>query len=525
MARCASCGTGNRPGARFCDGCGAASVGVAEGHERRKTVTVLFCDVVGSTALGERLDAESLRGLLVRYFEQARRIVEGHGGTVEKFIGDAVMAVFGVPVVREDDGMRAVSAAVELREAVARIGNDLERAVRSRLGAPDRRQHRRRGRGAEDEWLVTGDAVNVAARLQQAAGPREILLGAETMALVRHAVRGKELAPLAVKGKQHPVAAYRLEALRRDTPEPARAGVPMVGRVNEREELAKAYKAVVEGRRCGLVLLVSAPGLGKSRLAREFLRGIDAKVLDGRCLSYGEGVTYWPVLQIVKQVGSLDTLLVDNQGASDTIRALLGEVDTPTTPTQIAWAVRKLFEAVAETRPLVVLLEDVHWGEPPLHDLLEHITRLARTAPILLLGLARPEVFEVWPALSQGALETTTVVLEPLSTGDTEELVARLAGATELEPGLSAKITAASAGNPLFVEEMLAMLRESGDRDVTVPPTIKALLAARLDQLPVIERTVLERGAIEGEALPCQHSRGAVDCAVTDRASARCART
>ena len=184
--------------------------------------------------------------------------------------------------------------------------------------------------------------------------------------------------------------------------------------------------------------------------------------------------------------------------ASDTIRALLGEVDTPTTPTQIAWAVRKLFEAVAD-RPLVVLLEDVHWGEPPLHDLLEHITRLARTAPILLLGLARPEVFEVWPALSQGALETTTVVLEPLSTGDTEELVARLAGATELEPGLSAKITAASAGNPLFVEEMLAMLRESGDRDVTVPPTIKALLAARLDQLPVIERTVLERGAIEGE--------------------------
>ena len=173
MARCASCGTGNRPGARFCDGCGAALVGVAEGHERRKTVTVLFCDVVGSTALGERLDAESLRGLLVRYFEQARRIVEGHGGTVEKFIGDAVMAVFGVPVVREDDGMRAVSAAVELREAVARIGNDLERsygaALELRIGVNTGDVVA----GAEDEWLVTGDAVNVAARLQQAAGPRE----------------------------------------------------------------------------------------------------------------------------------------------------------------------------------------------------------------------------------------------------------------------------------------------------------------------------------------------------------------
>jgi class 3 adenylate cyclase/tetratricopeptide (TPR) repeat protein len=482
MAVCAVCGAENRAGARFCDVCGAPFAQAGEQREQRKTVTVLFCDVVGSTALGESADPEALRALLAQYFERMKGIVEHHGGTVEKFIGDAVMAVFGVPVVHEDDALRAVRAAAEMRDALPELG------VQARIGL-----HTGEVVTGTSERLATGDAVNVAARLQQAAAPGEILLGAETRALVRDAVTIEELAPVVLKGKRRPVAAFRLVAVERAAPGVARhLDAPMVGRSHELRLLEDAFASAVRRRGCALFTLLGTAGVGKSRLTREFLAEVDARVVRGRCLSYGDGITYWPVVEIVKQLGA------QGNGA-DPIAALLGESDVPTTAEEIAWAVRKLLEAAAQERPLVVVFDDVHWGEPTFLDLVEHVADLSRDAPILLLCLARPELLERRPGWGGGKLNATTVLLEPLDAAETGELIERLLGGEELEAGLAERIRIAAEGNPLFVEEMLAMVRESGEREVVVPPTIKALLAARLDQLDPGERGVLERGSVEGQ--------------------------
>jgi class 3 adenylate cyclase/tetratricopeptide (TPR) repeat protein len=482
MAVCAACGAENRAGARFCDTCGSPLAAAPEQHEQRKTVTVLFCDVVGSTALGESSDPEALRAVLARYFERMRAIVEAHGGTVEKFIGDAVMAVFGVPVVHEDDAVRAVRAAAEMRDALPELG------VQARIGVNTGEVVT-----GTAERLATGDAVNVAARLQQAAAPGEILLGSETRALARDAVTVDEVPALELKGKLEPVAAFRLTAVERHAPGVARhLDAAMVGRAHERQLLSDAFAGAVRRRGCALFTLLGTAGVGKSRLTREFLAGVDARVVAGRCLSYGEGITYWPVVEVLKQLGA------DGKG-SDPIAALLGETDLPTTPEEIAWAVRKLLEEAAAERPLVVVFDDVHWGEPTFLDLVEHVADLSRDVPILLLCLARPELLDRRPGWGGGKLNATTVLLEPLDAAETEELIERLLDGEELEPGLTERIRVAAEGNPLYVEEMLAMVRESGERDVVVPPTIKALLAARLDQLDPAERAVLERGAVEGQ--------------------------
>jgi len=499
MAACAACGAENREGARFCDSCGAPLAVAAPAREHRKVVTVVFADVTGSTALGERLDTESFRRVLARYFQEAKTIVERHGGTVEKFIGDAVMAVFGIPVVHEDDAVRAVRAAHELGQAIRGLAPELERdygvALELRLGVNTGEVVT-----GTEERLATGDAVNVAARLQQAASPGEILIGPETLALARDAVTVEELAPMELKGKQQPMRVYRLAGVTAGAPGLARRlDSPMVGREHERRLLDDAFATAAGRRACALFTLLGTAGVGKSRLAREFLAGVDARVLEGRCLSYGDGITYWPVVEIVKALGDLDGRLVDAPGAAETIKALLGEEALPTSPEEIAWAVRKLFEAVAQERPLVVVFDDMHWGEPTFLDLVEHVADLSRDAPILLLCLARPELLERRPGWGGGKLNATTVLLEPLDGGETAELIDRLFVGEELDGDLAARIRVAAGGNPLFVEEMVAMLRVSGEHEVTVPPTIKALLAARLDQLDPAERSVLERGAVEGQ--------------------------
>jgi class 3 adenylate cyclase/tetratricopeptide (TPR) repeat protein len=491
MVVCSSCGAELREGARFCDSCGATQATPAEAHEQRKTVTVVFCDVTGSTALGERLDAESFRRVMARYFDEARRVIERHGGTVEKFIGDAVMAVFGVPVVHEDDAIRAVRAAAELRSAIevlnAELNRDYDTTLELRIGINTGEVVT-----GTEERLATGDAVNVAARLQQAAAPGEILLGRETCALARDAVVVEELAPIELKGKQAPIVAYRLEALTPDAPGVARhLDAPMVGRTHERHVLDDAFANAARKRACALFTLLGAAGVGKSRLAREFLSGVDARVVQGQCLSYGEGITYWPVVEVLKQLGG--------SAGQPALEALLGEAETPTTPEEIAWALRKVLEAKAQEKPLVVLFDDVHWGEPTFLDLIEHIADLSRDAPILLLCLARPELLDLRPGWGGGKLNATTILLDPLDAGETDELIERLLGGEELDAGLVSRIRTAADGNPLFVEEMLAMVRASGEREVVVPPTIKALLAARLDQLDPVERNVLERGSVEGQ--------------------------
>jgi class 3 adenylate cyclase/tetratricopeptide (TPR) repeat protein len=494
VAVCASCGAENREGARFCDSCGAPLAGAAPAREVRKVVTVLFCDVTGSTALGERIDPESLRRVMSRYFETAKAIVERHGGTVEKFIGDAVMAVFGVPTVHEDDALRAVRAADELRGGLDGLNDELERGYGTRL---ELRMGVNTGEvvTGTEERLATGDAVNVAARLEQAAQPGEVLLGEETYGLVREAVDAELVPPLEAKGKAEPLLAHRLLSVQAGAPA-RRHDAPMIGRERQRALLDNAFANVVSERACHLFTILGVAGVGKSRLAAEFLAGVeDATVVGGRCLSYGEGISYWPVTEVVKQ------LVPD--GTTGPLASILGDESTPSSPEEIAWAFRKLLESQAAERPVIVVFDDVHWGEPTFLDLVEHVADLSRDAPILLLCMARPELLDARPAWGGGKLNTANVLLEPLAPEETERLIEALGDG--VDDGLRKRILEAAGGNPLFVEEMLAMAGEGGG-DVAVPPTIQALLAARLDQLGPGERGVLERGAVEGQVF----HRGAV---------------
>ncbi len=467
MAVCPSCGRENPDEFAFCGHCGAALVAPAPAREVRKTVTVLFADVVGSTELGEARDPEAVRAQMGQWFDQARTTIERHGGTVEKFAGDAVMAVFGVPVVHEDDALRAVRSADELRSLDLRIGVNTGPVV-----------------AGEGETLVTGDAVNVAARLEQAAQPGEVLIGIATYRLVRDAVQVEPVEPLDLRGKSAPVEAFRL--LRVD---PEAAGFarhlesPLIGRRRELERMRQDFERTVEERTCHLFTLLGPAGVGKSRLAAEFLAGVEATVLRGRCLPYGEGITYFPLVEVLVQLGAEPESVIGSSPAE----------------TQLAF--RRLLEREASDRPLVAVFDDIQWAEPTFLDLIEHVADLSRGAPIFVLCVARPDLLDLRPTWAGGKLNATTVLLEPLAAEECEQLIAALGGA---EDETSAKIVAASEGNPLFVEEMLAMLHDEGD--VAVPPTIHALLQARLDTLGRDERAVIERGAVEGQVF----HRGAV---------------
>jgi class 3 adenylate cyclase/tetratricopeptide (TPR) repeat protein len=476
---CASCGAENREGARFCDSCGAQLAAAAPRREVRKVVTILFCDVIGSTALGESTDPEALRALLARYFERMKAIVESHGGTVEKFIGDAVMAVFGVPQVHEDDALRAVRAAAEMRDALPELG------VQARIGVNTGEVVT-----GTEERLATGDAVNVAARLEQAAQPGEVLLGESTLQLVREAVEAEPMDPLELKGKDEPVPAHRLVAVRQALER--RHESRFVGRVAELELLRQAWRRASDEERCELVTVVGDAGVGKSRLTAEFLSGIGANVVRGHCLSYGEGITYWPVVEVIKQLDALPS----DPSAAASLRSLLGETDQGTSAEEIAWAFRKLLE---EQAPLACVFDDLQWGEETFLDLVEHVALLSR-ASFLLLCLARPDFVErrpQWPV---------TFRLDPLPEQEVGDLIPGT-----VSDDLREKIAHAAGGNPLFVTEMVAMDRETRG-EVAVPPTLKALLAARLDQLGTDERSVLERGAVEGELF----HRGAVQALSDD---------
>ncbi|MDP9255239.1 MAG: AAA family ATPase [Actinomycetota bacterium] len=516
MSRCANCGHENRLGARFCEACGVVLSAAAPPGEQRKTVTLLFCDVTGSTALGERLDPESLRGVMARYFDAARIVVERHGGSVEKFIGDAVMAVFGIPVLHEDDALRAVRAAAELRDGLAELNERLLREYGTTLELRIGVNTGEVVTGTQ-EHLATGDAVNVAARLEQAAQPGEILIGAETRALVRDSAVVDAVDSMELKGKAAPVAAYRLVSVRSEPPSRRRTGA-MVGRTRELGRLQAALAQAEADRSCQLFTVLGAAGVGKSRLAYEFLTQLDgATVVRGGCLSYGDGITYWPVVEVVKQLlGSapeqrLAALGLD-ASASRAIQAVLGEGGVVASVEEIAWAMRVLLEAVAADAPLVVVLDDIHWGEEAFLDLVDHVADLSRDAPLLLLCMARPELLDRRPNWGGGKLNATTVLLEPLAADDADALVASLLDGAPADDVLRARILNAAEGNPLFVEEMVALVRESPDDAVAVPATIQALLAARLDQLDPVERDVLGRGSVEGRVF----HRGAVQALSPD---------
>jgi class 3 adenylate cyclase/tetratricopeptide (TPR) repeat protein len=498
---CASCGHENPDGARFCAACGAA-LGSESPADVRKTVTVVFCDLVGSTALGERTDPELMRELMSRYHAELRTVVARHGGTIEKFVGDAAMAIFGLPQVHEDDAIRAVRAAIAMRAAVAKL--DLHVRIGINTGEVV---------AGSGETLATGDAVNVAARLEQAAGADEILVGSVTEGLARAAVRTEPVPPLELKGKREPVVAYRVLELLDDVPAFTRPiDAPFVGREHELQQLEAALATAVEARAPQLATIVGPPGIGKSRLARELLGRTDARVLVGRCLSYGEGITYWPLREIASQVGDIRAALGNGSEAelaAARIDAALGTVETTASPEEIAWGYRKLFEALAERTPLMVVFDDIHWAEPPLLDLIEYVLTFAQDAPLFILCTARPDLFDSRASWAAPKPSASLLTLVPLSETDSEQLVVQL---RDVSAAARARIVEAAEGNPLFVEQLVAMQAESSNGELEVPPSLQALLSARIDRLPDAERAIVERGAVEGRLF----HRGAVSALLPD---------
>src|SRR4051812_43607686 len=421
---------------RFCAACGAALTPTPVPGERRKVVTVVFADVVGSTELGERVDAETLRWAMQRWFAAMGQTVERHGGTVERYVGDALMAVFGIPVAHEDDALRAVRTALDMRDEVAELHEELhgargvELAVRIGLNTGEAVT----GAAVAGGSFTPGDAVNAAARLEQAARRGEILLGRDTPRRVAHAVEAEAVEPLTVKGKREPVEAFRLLGVARDAPpRPARTGAAMVDRIQEQWRVRSAFERAVTQRTCQLLTILGAAGVGKSRLVAETVEsfGAAATVARGRCLPYGEGTTWWPLSDALGDSGLLEEVAGDDPVIARAAQ-LLDPAGEPVAPDEAFWAVRAALEALARRRPLVLVIDDLQWAEPTFLDLLEHIADWVRDAPLLLLAMGRPELLDVresWGALRSN---NATVLLEPLAEADADELLRELIGAAPL---------------------------------------------------------------------------------------------
>ena len=536
MTACPNCGSENADGANFCSVCGTRLVPVeaetAAGS--RKTVTVVFCDVTGSTELGERLDPESMRKVMARYFDAMRAALERHGGSVEKFIGDAVMAVFGIPQLHEDDALRAVRAAADMRTALEDLNGELEHDQGLRLACRIGVNTGEVLVGAEvaDFGRVTGDALNTAARLEAAAAPGEILIGDATELLVRHAVRTEPVEPLSLKGKAEPVPAHRLVEVVSEIGQARRALTStMVGRDRELEDLSRAFARAAEDRSCLLFTILGAAGEGKTRLIEEFLSTVDGSgsVVRGRCLPYGEGITYWPVAEAVREalgVQAFDppervTARLDDALAGDeharAIAGRLGEIlgfgEGLAAAEETPWAIRRFLEILAAQRPLVAVWEDIHWAEPAFLDCVNHVVDWSRDAPIMMLCTARPEFLDSRSDWGGGKLNASTLLLRPLDPKDSAELIANLLGGAGLADQALDRIAEAAGGNPLFVEQLLSMLiddgvlvRQNGGwtalgdlSSVSVPPSVAALLAARLERLSDDERRTIECASVIGK--------------------------
>ena len=525
MLTCANCGEQNPERARFCLNCGA-SLAAEPRRGARKVVTVVVCDVSGSTALGERLDPESLGRVMARYFERTRAVLERHHGLVQKFIGDAVVATFGVPVVREDDALRAVRAAAAMQDAVAEL-DDEGPAIEVRIGVATGEVMVEEAGG---DPLVIGDAVNLATRLQAAAGPGEVLLDHRTWHLARDALVAAPVDGIAGLGGAVN-RAWRLVDVSPDALGHARrSDSPLVGRLAELQLFDWVFQRAVRTSTCHLLTVLGPAGVGKSRLVAAALDALDdtATVLSGQCSPDAEGSSFWPVAEIVRRAAEikaadspeqaeakLEELLDDPDGerVADRLGRLIGLRPAPVTSEDAVWGVRRFLEILADRHPLVVVIDDLHWGQPALLDLVEQVVALAREARLLVVAVARPELLEQRPGWSGGRLNASTMLLEPLAAEESASLLEHLAGEAALPADATDRITRTAEGNPLFLEELLAMLIEEGRlrrlggrwvandlAAASTPPTIQALLAARLDRLAAEERALLDRASVMGQA-------------------------
>jgi class 3 adenylate cyclase len=516
--------------------------------EERKLVSVVFADIVGSTALGHDNDPEVVRAVLGRYFERAQQIIDSFGGSVEKYIGDAVMAVFGVPRVHDDDAERAVRSALAIDAAMAPLNEELALHLQARIGvnsgeavaAVDDREQR----------LVTGDVVNVAARLQQQAEPGQVVVGALTEQLTRAAIEYAELEPIVARGKPEPIVAFRALRARSELPEQAR-GLPqmrarLVGRTRELTLLADTLERARSDSRGQLFSLVGNAGVGKSRLVGEFLARagstVDARVLRGRCLPYGAGITYWPFIEMLQtdlgvsgeqsrqqlldrleaRLGAMTnpglrmavyarlTVLLGLAEASHVLPDVAGE----RLPAEIGWALAEYVALAGDQAPAIVVIDDLQWAEPAAVAIVRELFDALADGPYLLLCIARPELLEHYADWGGGLANATTVVLEPLSEAETRTLIGRLLDVDDMPERLRAKVISRSAGNPLFCEEFVRMLIDEGrivrqgerwrgaatdSFEMRVPESIQALLAARLDGLPADHKAVVQSASIIGE--------------------------